>query len=336
VSKRDLNTFCMEAHDQGISCWDKDLSRYIYSTCIPEYHPFRLYMEELPGWDGTDRLEALARRVSDNQLWIKSFHTWMLGLTAQWMGMTGIHANSVAPILVSSEQGRQKSTFCKALIPPALSRYYMDNLKLSAQGKPERLLAEMGLLNMDEFDKYGTQQMPLLKNLMQMASLSLCKAYQKNYRALPRIASFIGTSNRKDLLTDPTGSRRFICVEVEHPIDCEAIEHEQLYAQLKVAILSGQRYWFTKEEEQELQKSNLAFYRQGPVEDVLRACYRSAERREECDLLSAADIFQCLKRRNPAAMRGANPASLAQILVAVGIERKHTKFGNVYRVVKIG
>ena len=53
VSKRELNTFCMEAHDQGISCWDKDLSRYIYSTCIPEYHPFRLYMEELPGWDGT-------------------------------------------------------------------------------------------------------------------------------------------------------------------------------------------------------------------------------------------------------------------------------------------
>ena len=85
----------------------------------------------------------------------------------------------VAPILVSSEQGRQKSTFCKALMPPALSRYYMDNLKLSAQGKPERLLAEMGLLNMDEFDKYGTQQMPLLKNLMQMANLNICKAIKR-------------------------------------------------------------------------------------------------------------------------------------------------------------
>ena len=83
-------------------------------------------------------------------------------------------------------------------MPPALSRYYMDNLKLSAQGKPERLLAEMGLLNMDEFDKYGTQQMPLLKNLMQMANLNICKAYQKNFRNLPRIASFIGTSNRFD------------------------------------------------------------------------------------------------------------------------------------------
>mgnify|MGYP000778262486 CR=1 FL=1 len=52
----------------------------------------------------------------------------------------------------------------------------------------------MGLLNMDEFDKYGTQQMPLLKNLMQMANLNICKAYQKNFRNLPRIASFIGTS----------------------------------------------------------------------------------------------------------------------------------------------
>ena len=169
-----------------------------------------------------------------------------------------------------------------------------------------------------------------------MASLSLCKAYQKNYRSLPRIASFIGTSNRKDLLTDPTGSRRFICVLVEYPIDCEGIDYAQLYAQLKAEILTGEHYWFTKEEETELQQSNMTFYRQGPVEDVLRSCYRAAEKGEGCELLSSADIFQRLKKINPAAMRGANPASLAQILIAVGIERKHTKFGNVYRVVKIG
>ena len=72
------------------------------------------------------------------------------------------------------------------------------------------------------------------------------------------------------------------------------------------------------------------------MEDVLRACYRSAERREECDLLSAADIFQCLKKEESCSYAWCKSASLAQILVAVGIERKHTKFGNVYRVVKIG
>ncbi len=110
VGKRELNTFCIEAHAEGIPCWDKDLNRYIYSTYIPAYHPFHLYMDELPGWDGKDRLTELACRVSSRPHWVKGFHTWMLGLAAQWMGVTGPHANSVAPILVSREQGRQKST----------------------------------------------------------------------------------------------------------------------------------------------------------------------------------------------------------------------------------
>lgn len=94
---------------------------------------------------------------------------------------------------------------------------------------------------------------------MQMPALNLRKAYKKNYRLLPRIASFIGTSNRKDLLTDPTGSRRFICVEVEGRIDCTHINHDQLYAQLRHELLTGERYWFTSEEEAEIQRHNLDF-----------------------------------------------------------------------------
>ncbi len=64
-----------------------------------EYHPFRLYLDELPIWDGIDRLADLARRVSTDSAWVKEFHVWMLGMTAQWMGIMGEHANSVAPLL---------------------------------------------------------------------------------------------------------------------------------------------------------------------------------------------------------------------------------------------
>lgn len=333
ISQRALNSLCMDAHARGIACWDRDLNRYIYSTRIVSYHPFRLFMDELPVWDGVDRLEALAQRVSDECLWIRSFHTWMLGLTAQWMGITNLHANSVAPILISSEQGRRKSTFCKALMPTFLQRYYLDDVKLTAQGHVDRLLAEMGLLNLDEFDKYAATKMPLLKNLMQMATLNLRKAYQKNYCALPRITSFIGTSNRKDILVDPSGSRRFICVEVEKCIDCTGIDHEQIYAQLKAELMSGARYWFSKEEEQEVQQHNKAFYRQCPAEEVLRVCFRPAAEGEHCLLLSAAEIFKALKKHNTAAMRGANPTQFSQVLLVAGMERKHTKWGNVYKVV---
>lgn len=336
INKRELNTFCLEAHQVGINCWDKDLQRYIYSTQIESYHPFRLYMDELPVWDGKERLALLAQRVSGKPIWIKGFHIWMLALAAQWMGKDQLQANSVAPILISKEQGRHKSTFCRSLMPPQLARYYSDNLKLTAQGNPERLLAEMGLLNMDEFDKYGAQKMPLLKNLMQMSSLNICKAYQKNFRPLPRIASFIGTSNRTDLLSDPTGSRRFICIEVEHDIDCTNIEHAQIYAQLKAELLSGARHWLSKEEEYELQIHNRTYYRVNPMEDIVRSSYSPAHCNDpDCLSLSAATIHQVLKKKFPTALRGCTPVQLTQVLMAAGIERQHTRLGNVYLVKEV-
>lgn len=69
-------------------------------------------------------------------------------------------------------------------MPETLSRYYSDEVELTSKGNVTRKMSEMGLLNLDEFDKYPASKMPLLKNLMQMAELNLCKAYQRNYRNL--------------------------------------------------------------------------------------------------------------------------------------------------------
>lgn len=337
VTARELNALCIDAHVEGINCWDKDLWRYINSTKIKEYHPFRLYFDELPAWDGIDRLHDLSLRVSDNPLWVTSFHRWMLGVAAQWMGLTGgVHANSVAPLLVSSEQGKQKSTFCKSLLPGVLQDYYADSIDLASQGQMELKMAIFGLLNLDEFDRIAIQKMPLLKNLMQMATLNLRKAHQRNFRTLPRIASFIGTSNRKELLTDPTGSRRFICVEVCKQINCEGINHEQVYAQLKAELMSGERYWFTTAEEREIQANNASFYHQSPAEEVFRSYFRGAAKEEECELWSLADLMKELKKRNSVAMRGVSAISFGQALTAAGVEKKHTKFGNRYRVIILG
>lgn len=338
VGKRELNSFCLEAHAEGIPCWDKDISRYLYSTRIAGYHPFRLYLAELPAWDGIDRLRELACRVSSDAFWLNGFHTWMLALTAQWQGITGHHANGVAPILVSPQQGFLKSTFCKSLMPEELSRYYSDEVELSSRGNVTRKMSEMGLLSLDEFDKFPASKMPLLKNLMQMADLNLCKAYQKNYRHLPRIASFIGTSNHFDLLTDPTGSRRFLCVEVKKKINCADIDHAQIYAQLKQELLEGARYWFTAAEESELQQHNDSFRRRNLMNEVLLKCFRPATSQDLSESvlqLSAADIFAVLQKQNPAALRGANPNSFSQLLAPSGFLRVRGHYTNFYRVVAL-
>ena len=350
VDERWMNTLSMETIETGIDCWDRDIQRFVRSRRISEYHPFTAYFEQLPEWDGTDRVSALARRVSDNPVWVNGFHRWMLGLSAQWMQFWSDtnnansanransinRANSVAPLLVSSRQGLGKSTFCRLLMPDALKAYYTESYDLSSPASAEAKLAAYGLINLDEFDKLSASKMPLLKNLMQASALNIRKAYKRSASALPRIASFIGTSNREDLLVDRTGSRRFLCVSLEHAIDCVTpVEHEQLYAQLKAELLSGERSWFNKEEEQAIQQHNALFYKHIPEEEVFRLCFRFATQEDhpqEVLTLSATQLFERMKSAHPSVMRGMTAYSLSRILPQLG-ERVHTAKGNVYRVV---
>ena len=339
VDERWMNSLSLEAIEAGIDCWDRDIQRFVRSRRISEYHPFTAYFERLPEWDGTDRVSALARRVSDDPVWVNGFHRWMLGLSAQWMQFRPDtnRANSVAPLLVSSRQGLGKSTFCRLLMPDALKAYYTESYDLSSPASAEARLAAYGLINLDEFDKLGASKMPLLKNLMQASALNIRKAYKRSASALPRIASFIGTSNREDLLVDRTGSRRFLCVSLEHAIDCVTpVEHEQLYAQLKAELLSGERSWFNKEEEQAIQQHNALFYKHVPEEEVFRLCFRFATEEDEPQevlTLSATQLFERMKSVHPSAMRGMTAYSLSRILPQLG-ERVHTAKGNVYRVVE--
>ena len=274
--QRDLNSICMEARRTGIDCRDRDVNRFVYSKEVKEYHPFRQYMERLPEWDGKDRVSDLARRVSSEPLWVEGFHRWMLALASQWMGSNRMHANSLAPILVSERQGCQKSTFCKSLMPSSLVRYYTDSVDLSASTQMEQKLGLFGLINLDEFDRLPDRKMALLKNWMQMAGMNVRKAHAKHFHPLPRLASFIGTTNQKNLLSAPTGSRRFLCVEVQSKINCEGIEHDQIYAQLKNELQKGERHWFTSAEEEAIMRSNEAFYKRPIEEDVFHACFRAA------------------------------------------------------------
>ena len=341
VDERWMNTLSMEAIETGIDCWDRDIQRFVRSRRISEYHPFTAYFEQLPEWDGKDRVSALARRVSDDPVWVNGFHRWMLGLSAQWMQFRSDtnstnRANSVAPLLVSSRQGLGKSTFCRLLMPDALKAYYTESYDLGSPASAEAKLAACGLINLDEFDKLSASKMPLLKNLMQASALNIRKAYKRSASALPRIASFIGTSNREDLLVDRTGSRRFLCVNLEHAIDCVTpVEHEQLYAQLKAELLSGERSWFNKEEEQAIQQHNALFYKHIPEEEVFRLCFRFATKEDhpqEVLTLSATQLFERMKSAHPSVMRGMTAYSLSRILPQLG-ERVHTAKGNVYRVV---
>jgi hypothetical protein len=337
VDSRILNGIALSAIENGVECWDRDIKRYVESDHVQAYHPFELYFRNLPAWDGKDRITELARRVSDKDVWVRAFHRWMLAVTAQWTGSgnRGRRANSVAPLLVSPTQGLGKSTFCRMLLPKELRDYFTESFDLTNTSSAENKLASYGLINLDEFDRLPASRMPQLKNLMQMEDLRVRRAYRRSAEALPRIASFIGTSNRRDLLTDLSGSRRFICVEVEHAIDCTTpIDHAQLYAQLLHELNSGERCWFSKTEEAEIQTANRPFYRITPAEELISSCFAFAEAGEQgARLMSAADIYTVLKKKNPAALKDCSCTSFSRLLAQLG-RRVHTRYGNGYWVKK--
>ena len=335
VDQRALNTFCMEARKKGINCWDKDVSRLLLSQQIADFHPFTQYVDSLPEWDGMDRVTELAKRVSNASLWINGFHRWMLGMVAQWMGLEGQCANAVAPLLVSTEQGRCKSTFCSILLPEELQSFYIDKFDITSVSGCEQKLSLFGLINMDEFDRYSFRNMATLKNLMQLKKLTFRKSHRAYYSQLPRIASFIGTSNQKELLSDTTGSRRFLCVEVKKKIDCTLPDYPQLYAQLKSELLAGERYWFSSEEEKEIQANNQAFYKHSPEQELFFKCFRIPSAEEEGIRLSSTEIFCRLQKRFPAAFRGRSVSNMGRMLLAMGVERTRTREGSFYRVVPV-
>ena len=336
IDKRMMNTLSFEAMMDGVDCKDVDVKRFLFSERIPTYHPLKDYMAHLPEWDGTDRVTMLAARVSGKAMWLNGFHRWMLGMVAQWMGYTSRCANALAPILISTEQGMCKSTFCSMLLPEELRPYYTDKFAITSSSGCEQKISTFALINMDEFNQYNERMMTMLKNLMQMKKVNYRKCFKAYYSDLPRIASFIGTSNEKSLLTDETGSRRFLCIEVEKPIDCSPIDYPQLYAQLKFELESGKRYWLTKEEELEIQEHNQDFYKQSTEEEVFFKVFRLPNEGEPFVKMTASSIFDMLQKRYPALMRGANVRQFGKVLCHIGATNTRTNQGSIYEVALVG
>ena len=189
-------------------------------------------------------------------------------MTAHWRGLDRQHGNSTSPLLVGA-QGYRKSTFCRILLPPELRFGYTDSIDFKSKQDAERSSGRFFLINIDEFDQISVSQQGFLKHLLQKPVANLRKPYGTAIQEIRRYASFIGTSNQKTLLTDPSGSRRFICIEVTGPINTNVtINYRQLYAQAMTAISQGERYWLDDTDEAILKQSNQEFEQPTPLEQL--------------------------------------------------------------------
>ena len=273
------NSITINALSQGIKCWDKDIMRYVNSNDIELYDPMDDFLEHLPKWDGTDRVETLARRIkTDYAEWPHLFHIWMRSMVAMWKGKGQLTGNALVPLLIG-RQGCGKSSFCRILLPREQREYYNDRINFKNEHDLNLGLTSFALINLDEFDKITQRQQVVLKYLVSTSDVKYRPPYGTAYSSHRRYASFIGTTNEIMPLTDPTGSRRFICVMVDGNIDFETpVDYGQLYAQLKYEVeQQRERYFLTKDEEAALMHHNLRYQRMNGLGEMLLSLYEKPD-----------------------------------------------------------
>lgn len=309
----------------------KDVRNFLESDYIKNYNPIDEYLFQCyDKWDGKDHIRALARTVpTANPHWADWFYTWFLGMVDQWRGYSHRqYGNSVAPLLIS-KQGYNKSTFCRRLLPPELQWGYSDNLILSEKRQVYQAMAQFMAINLDEFNQISPQvQQGFLKNLIQLPTLKYKPPYGSHVMEFPRLASFIATSNMKDILSDPSGNRRFIGVELTGPIDVSVRpNYQQLFAQALSALNNGEKSYFDAQQVKLIMKSNSQFEIIQPIDQYFLLYFKLVEDEKEGEYLTAAEIFDYLKKQIGSSLKVNSLMGFGRKLANMS-ELKHKRFAD--------
>ena len=329
------NTMAIKALKAGVDSWDKDLSRFIDSNLIPKYYPMEDFINHLPKWNGKhDYVGELARRVkTTNPYWEEDFHKWMLSMVAQWLGKDRQYGNAIVPLLIGP-QGSGKTTFCRRLLPGYLQLYYNDRLSMKNDNDIFLAMSGYALINIDEFDAMSKGQQPLLKYLISKQDVKFRPPYGKTMEERQRFASFIATTNNLRPLTDPTGSRRFICVYADEIDNSGIINYDQLYAQLYAELQQGRRYWNDDEENSRIIEQNAQFQQVLDYGRMIELTYLSPDDTPEDEkFVPLKNIMKRLEKAFPTfVVRKSTDKELGRKLVEMGYEHKRMTKGSAFRI----
>ena len=244
----------------------QDIYHVIESDFVPDYHPFRYYLDHLPPWDGESNyiLEMsvtvqVKGGVEEQMRFYEYLRKWLVAMVAAWVDDTVV--NNVILVLIG-EQGSYKTTWFNHLLPPELSSYFYTKTNANRMGRDDLLtLAQYGLVCCEELDTMRPSELNQLKAAVTMPSIDERAAYAHFHEHRKHIASFCATGNNTQFLSDPTGNRRWLPFEVERiesPRD-KPFDYKGIYSQAYALYQQGFQFWFSREEILRLTEHNRQF-----------------------------------------------------------------------------
>ena len=296
LTDRDVNTLWGRMNKTVGRVYLTDIYNVIHSEFVPLFNPFQSYFDHLPSWDGvSDPIGDLADTVhvkSDQAEFRDYFRKWFVGILPALLDDTVVNHEILVLI---GEQGLYKTTWFNFLLPPELRCYFYTKTNSDRLNKDDLFsLTEFALICFEELDGMRPAELNQLKAMVTMPYVNERAAYGRNKERHPHIASFCGTGNNVQFLTDPTGNRRWLPFEVSQIRDphLHAIPYELVYSQAYALWKSGFCHWFSQEEIRVLNTHNSRFEVPNLEEDLIRTHFRKPFEGEAGIFVTAADILE--------------------------------------------
>ncbi len=311
---------------------------YLNSEEVTLHNPIADYLNGLPKWDGHNYVTDLFARIPGLSTEQTDFLcVWFRSMVAHWLQMDMLHGNECVPTLIGA-QGCGKTTFLRRLLPQELRQYYLDHLNLSNKFDKEMALTNNLLVNLDEMDTIRMSQQADLKQTLSKNKVNGRPIFGRSQEDRPRFASFVATTNNPHPLSDATGSRRFICLQIPDGqlIDnTDEINYKQLYAQTLYELQELKApYWFNNEEVQRIQKLNLNYLMVKDMDDLVTACFRKPAAGENVKAISGKEMLETIRKSYPSiAVNQSAKVHLGASMKNLGYEKVH--YGNVVRYVAV-
>ncbi|MBO5058157.1 MAG: virulence protein E [Prevotella sp.] len=278
-----------------------DIFRVIESDYTPPHEPFREYLGALAPWYEGDRdyiaelaatIKVRGERPDSPLLFAYALRKWLVAMVASWLDPTVV--NNVILVLIG-EQGSYKTTWFNGLLPPQLQRYFYTKTNLGRMTKDDMLvLSQYALVCCEELDSMRPQELNQLKAAVTMPATNERAAYARFHETRPHIASFCGTGNNLQFLTDPTGNRRWLPFEVEsitsprdHPF-C----HDGIFAQALWLYRHHFQYWFSAEEIRRQAQHNANFEAPNMELEIVSIFFRRPNDGETPTFMTASRALQ--------------------------------------------
>ena len=304
LTQEALNSIILRAKREDIcegSNPKTDIVEFIHSEEVCAYNPIREYLDNLPQWDGQNHVAQLFSRLpglSSEQLAFLSI--WLRSTVAHWLQMDTLHGNEIVPTLIGA-QGCGKTTFFKRLLPAHLRQYFLDHLNLSNKFDKEMALTNNLLVCLDELEAIRPSQQASLKQTLSKSKVNGRPIYGCAQEDRARFASFVSTTNNPHPLSDVTGSRRYICLQIpqgQYIDNAGEIDYDQLYAQVVYELREQKApYWFNNDEVARIQQLNHQFMGEKDLAKIVEVCFRKPKEGEQVKSISCAQILEIIHEK---------------------------------------